>query len=251
MKYAVVDLTGTKTQAELTAYAIAQQIQLRTDYASHYDGDGVDDEVRAIATEADLAPDESPIRINPTAPNAGELGVHDRLPDGRPVCNVYKDLLDKYNESWTSDASHEVLESRDDARLHHIIDLDDGTIIDCEICDRVEADSYSITVTMPDGSGTVLVAMSNFNTPACFEPNGPAGSEQYDHMNLSKAPNEVRPGGYAQQLDPEKGWVQITHDSIPPSGYRTELDARGLSRSSKRRARRAKPVDQKFDSGQS
>ena len=109
MKWAVVDSSGTIPTADLLAYAAAQQRQLREHLAACYDGDGAYDTVRVIASEAELATDESPIRIQPTAPDMNTLGVHDRLPDGRPACNVYLDLVAKFGDAWTAIASHEVL----------------------------------------------------------------------------------------------------------------------------------------------
>lgn len=253
MRWAVVDLTGKKTARELEAYATAQQIQLREQYAACFDGDGVDDAVRVIVNETrDLCSDESPIRIYAAAPSGqdGALGVHDRLPDGRPVCNVFDDLATKYGDMWQSIASHEVLEARADPRLHACVELDDGTIWDREVCDRVEADSYPITVTV-DGVA-VDVPMSNFNTPECFEPpdgwqalvtrfgqgyfprKGDTGGV-FDWLGKSTTPNEVRPGGYAQKFDPERGWTQVGE----MRRYRATLAARCLSRGARRMGRLA------------
>src|SRR5262249_15786990 len=131
--------------------------------------------------------------------------------------------------SWTSINSHETLEARRDTRLHACIELDDGTIIDCEICDRVEQLSYMI-----DG-----VLLSNFNTPACFEP--PPNWHQlikrpmldpglFDWMGASHKPNQVLPGGYAQVLVPGRGWTQIG----TKAAYRQAIDDLGLGRGTHR-----------------
>lgn len=265
MKFAIVDLTGNKTATELAAYAAAQQRQLREHYAACYDGDGDNDVVRVAGTAHDLpsalallAADESPIiwwaSVPPGGPD-GAIGVHDRLPDGRPICNAYDSIARQAGVSMSSVSSHEVLETRADPRLHACVELDDGTIWDREICDRVEADVYQI-----DG-----VELSNFNTPACFEPTPAAANaamvrlaqigkpkpphvtphphsppvtaphERYDWMDLSLRPNEVRHGGYAQEYVPGRGWTQ--HGAMRT--YRAELAKLGLSRNS-RRARRTK-----------
>ena len=231
MKFAVVDLTGTVPAAELTAYAAAQQRQLREHYAARYDGDGADDEVRAASGLPDVKPDEFPVRLRNSTGDDGALGEH--ALDG---ADVYLDLLAKYGQPWQPCASHEALEARRDRRLHGCIELDDGTIWDVEVCDRVEAESYEV-----DG-----VPLSNFNTPECFEP--PPGSTiltivaaaggrggAYDWLGTSTKPNEVRPGGYAQRYDVGQGWTQV--GQMRP--YRAELAARGWSRGAKRAARRA------------
>ena len=234
MKYAVVDLGGDMAPLDLRFYAAAQEIQLRRDYAAHYDGDGVDDEVRAIIPGAPaLASDEFPLRLHATVPadKAGDGAIGEHGLDG---ADIYRDLATKYGDAWTSVASHEALEARRDRRLHGCIELDNGTIIDTEVCDRCEADTYTIDVTI-DGE-TRSVVVSNFNTASAFEPNPAAPQpEVYDHMNLSTAPDQVRPGGYAQSLVPGQGWVQRGQ----MRGYRQELSDRGLSRNAKREARRA------------
>ncbi len=263
MKFIVVDLTGKKTPAELLNYAAAQQAQFREDYAACYDGDGIADEVTVGAAmsvgamesatsvlsrvQSTVPIDHSPILIWPHVPKGGPdgaIGVHDRLADGRPVCNIYDDLATKYGDAWTSVGSHEALETRADPRLHACVEFDNGEIWDREICDRVEDDTY-----VKNG-----VVLSNFNTPACFEPMPQAAvhaaeladaapapaspakakpREKYDFLGKSTRPNEVRPGGYAQRFDPSQGWVQVG----AMRAYRAHLAELGLTRNSKRKAR--------------
>lgn len=247
MKYALIDLSKTLQADELAHYAAAQQRQLREDYASCNDGDGCEDTVTVAATSwhqvaALVAAPTDPLLARVRA----ELGVdflslcHAAAPKGQEdalgfhdlgVLHVFLDLAKQTNTSWTSIMSHETLESRTDTRLHNCFELDDGTIIDAEVCDRVEAESYTI-----DG-----VELSNFNTPACFSP--PPGWSKlkrtqrpgiFDFLGTSTRPNEVRQGGYSQRLDPDKGWVQIDNGM---RAYRKELAARGLSRMSRRRHR--------------
>jgi len=226
MRFGVVDLSGSLPAAELAAYAAAQQRQLREHYASVFDGDGANDEVRVTTTTAPLVAGEIAIILHPSSAGAdeGALGEHGLAANGSgvPSMNIYLDLADKYGETWTSIASHEVLETRADPRLHACVELDNGEIWDREICDRVQAE-----IVIVDG-----VPLSNFNTPACFEPTGAPG-EFYDWLKLSTKPNEVRPGGYAQQYTSGKGWTQVSE----ARGYRGELAALGLSRGTRRRVR--------------
>jgi hypothetical protein len=232
MKFAVVDLSKSISSADLYAYANAQQIQLRQHYASAYDGDGDNDEVRVASSLDDIRPGEVAIRLRvlgaaASGGNAGDdaaLAEHGIDNWGVPVCDVYLDLLEKYSQAWQPAASHEVLEARADPRLHACIELDDGSIFDKEICDRVESDEYDV-----DG-----VPLSNFNTPACFEPVG-APDERFDWLGLSTHANEVRPGGYAQTYMIGSGWQIIGQ----MRGYRRELAELGLSRGARRKARSA------------
>lgn len=228
MQFAVVDLSIHMSSTELVAYAQAQQLQLTRDYASYFNGDGIADTVR-VAHNAngawDLRPAEVPILLHPSVPKGSPddaLGIHDLSKQGVPIIHVYMDLLKQEGQTWTSCASHEVLESRADPRLHLCVELDNGEIWDREICDRVEADEYEING----------VKTSNFNTPACFEPAGTTNTI-FDFMKLSKHPNEVRPGGYAQKYDKHHGWTQV--GGMRP--YRAKLAELGLSRGARRKAR--------------
>lgn len=238
MKYAIVDHSNQKSAIELTAYAAAQTVQLNHHYASCYDGDGDADDVRVTDAAAPLADDEAPIHLWGAAPASapeGALAVHGVGANGLPVCDVYLDLLEQAGQAdeWQAAASHEVLESRADARLHACVELDNGEIWDRECCDRVEAESYPIGVTI-DGT-PITVRLSNFNTPECFEPCNAPG-EFYDWMRLSPTPNLVKAGGYAQQFTLDQGWTQVGS----MRGYRAELARRGLSRGARRKARETK-----------
>ncbi len=183
-------------------------------------------------------PDDDEIQIRlldrPTLDNA--LGYHDRTDSGQPIAYVFVGLCREYGMSWTSVASHEILELLCDPYLHLCVQFDDGTIWDREVADRVEADSYLV-----DG-----VEVSNFNFPACFEPPTNREDVRYDFLGSSTYPNEIRPGGYAQRFDPDRGWVQI--GMMRP--YRLKLKELGLSR----RARKTtavftRAVTKQFDVG--
>lgn len=232
MKFAVVDITGSLHCDDIAAYAAAQQRQLREHFAARYDGDGATDEVRYIDKLEAKLPVEFPLILctSSYASEPGALGVHEL---SRAL--VLLDLCDKYGQDWRPTASHEALETRADRRLHACVELDDGTIWDREVCDRVEAQSYEI-----DG-----VPLSDFSTPECWEP--PPGSNivtivaaaggrggAYDWMGIATAPNQVLPGGYAQRFDVGKGWSQV--GQMRP--YRAELAACGLSRGIVRARRR-------------
>jgi hypothetical protein len=233
VKYAILDLdTANPTPvADLQAYAAAQQRQLREHYAACFDGDGEADEVRVITDKSQLSAGEMLCQLEDQPPPGvtGELGEHDFM-----VLHVYKGLCAQSGVSWQSCMSHEILESRNDFRLHACVELDDGSIWDREICDRVESLSYQI-----DG-----VEVSNFNTPECFEP-PPAGVTParvtagvgglYDWMGSSSSPNQVLSGGYAQQYTPGRGWQQ--KGTMRP--YRQTLADAKLSRNSLRQARAA------------
>lgn len=227
MNFTIIDTSKQIPIGILTQYARAQQRQLREHYAPYYDGNGDRDEVHIAAPGARIAPSNVVVFLHASSIGAPEdaLGVHDLTAAGVPIAHIYLDLARTAGEQWTSIASHEVLEARTDPRLRACVELDDGSIWDREICDRVEADTYLID----------HVPLSNFNTPQCFEPSGAPG-EFYDWMKLSKAPNEVRPGGYAQRFDPTQGWTQVGE----MRAYRKAVAELAMSRWARRRARAAR-----------
>jgi len=222
--FVVVDVDAKVPLADRQAYAAAQQRQLREHIAPAWQGDTAM-AVRAATPEAPPQAGEVQIRLIGVAPKdqQGALGFHDALPDGTPVIYVFLDLATLYGDPWTSIASHEVCEVVGDPRLRLAVEMADGSFWDREIADRVEADTYYIDD----------VPLSNFNYPEAFEPPQDTAGVQYDQCNLSKRPNEVRPGGYAQKFDPKQGWTQVGE----MRGYRAHVAKLGLSRNMRRRTR--------------
>ena len=122
---------------------------------------------------------------------AGVLGFHSENPDGSQWGIVAaKPPLDAGAEVLTGDwsvssiLSHEVLELAADPSCtfwggngHREYAL--------EICDPVEAPTYEL-----DG-----VSVSNFTTPAWFDPQAPAASK-FDWLGLLHKPFSLLPGGY-------------------------------------------------------
>lgn len=233
VNFAIIDRTGSISVDDLCVYAAAQQIQLRDHFSKHFDA-GQQDNVFVLHGEEGFRGDPNLIIVSiehaPKNADDGTLGEH-----AVDVCHVYKDLTDRYGDMWQTVASHEVLEARADRFLCTCVELADGTIVDFEICDRVEADRYPVqTLIEINGKPAPPVLLSNFNTPACFSPLG-VPDEVYDHMELSKAPNEVRNGGYAQSYKPGEGWTQRGQ----MRGYRAHLHNLGVTRNARRQVSRA------------
>ena len=215
--FVVVDVDAKLDPQEVVAYAHAQQRQILEHWALYHEGLGL---VRS-ATAHPPQDGEIEVRLMHAPTMDGALGYHDRKDDGTPIAYIFVGLAQQLGEKWTSIASHEVLEIMGDPDLNLTVQMADG-FWDHEVCDRVEQDSYDI-----DG-----VAMSNFNTPACFAPPAKLDGVKFDHLDLSKKANEVRPGGYAQRFDPAKGWEQVG----TASEYRRTMAELGLSRGARRRA---------------
>lgn len=222
--FVVVEVDSGTASAEVAAYAAAQQRQVREHFAPTWQLPETS-VVRVAANQQDVQPGEVEVRLlkNPTM--QGAIAYHAQKPDGTPICYVFVGLSLQLGQPWTVPASHEVLETLGDPRLRRCVEMmTDGSIWDTEVCDRVEQDWYQI-----DG-----VWLSNFNTPECFEPDAsPAPGTKFDWLGKSTAPNQVRPGGYAQKYAGTK-WSQVGQ----MSAYRQALADLGLGRVTRRAGRR-------------
>lgn len=208
--FAVVNVDAGISALELEAYARAQQHQILAHWAPFWRS------WATVSSGGPLADDTIEIRLCKTPTSLADLGSHARKPNGTPAVLVFPELAARFGVPWTVPASHEALETLANPYLNRCVEID-GAVWDLEPCDRVQADTY-----VCEG-----VTLSNFNTPAAFEPNA-AGGERYDFLGLSKARNEVRPGGYAQRRGPN-GWSLVGQ----VHGYRAELAALGLSRAAR------------------
>ena len=92
--------------------------------------------------------------------------------------------------SVSSTLSHEVLEMFIDPNCNMWVNDGQGSLYSLEVCDPVEAPTYTVKV------GSQDVWVSNFVTPAWFDPQAPSGS-QFDKMSqLKTGPFTILPGGY-------------------------------------------------------
>ncbi len=87
--------------------------------------------------------------------------------------------------SVSSTLSHEVLEMFIDPNCNLWANNGQGSVYSLEVCDPVEAPTYTVNG----------VAVSNFVTPAWFDPLAPAGA-QFDKLGELTAGFSILPGGY-------------------------------------------------------
>lgn len=92
--------------------------------------------------------------------------------------------------------SHEVIETFADPGCDLSWPMPNGSKVDDERCDPVEADSYPIMVTI--GSDVRVVMVSNFVTPSWF---GLEDRTPFDYLARLKAPFTMTPGGYYRIVD--------------------------------------------------
>ena len=125
-----------------------------------------------------------------------------------------KVIASKSDNTWTIDASHEILEMLVDPygnRMHSSVAIKvvRGKIVDgtgqfgylVEACDPCEDNSYAYTI-----NG---IAVSDFITPHFYDPVVTEGT-RYSFTGAVKAPRQILPGGYISWVNPEKDeWQQL------------------------------------------
>lgn len=184
-RIAVVNESTLMSNAEVYHFVPALQHQVRRDFAPLWGCD---------ATVVTMLPSQVQgfhwvLGVFDNADQANALGYHDLTPAGKPVMKVFVADSQSANVTVSSVASHELLETLADPWIESLTlaDNGDGTgrIYMQEVCDPVEADSYSIWG----------VVVSNFVTPWWFGDPLPPGAK-YDFLGNLKAPFTMTPGGY-------------------------------------------------------
>src|ERR1700690_2935964 len=132
---------------------------------------------------------------------AGALAYHDLTDDGWPLSKVFvRTIIADNNGSISVAATHELCEMAVDPWLNSAYQDQNGTFWAGEVCDPVEADEYGYMI------GSVRV--TDFVTPNWF--GHQRAQTQMDLQSHANSTFEVLSGGYAQQFDPQRGWVQIS-----------------------------------------
>lgn len=218
----LVDIDSNRRAEDMQAMAVALQSQIVDDFYPIW---GVTATVRVATPDAPPVAGETRIEFR-RVPGVGDenaLAVHDVDEHGVPLARVFPFLCLIAQESTCAAASHEALELLADPLLRDCVQLPDGRIAAKEVCDQVQTQTYK--------KGDM--AVSNFVTPQNFAPSTKA-DDRYDFLGKLSKPFEVAEGGYAQVLDPSKGWIQLG----APSGYRAQLASHGIaSRAGVRRDR--------------
>ena len=206
--FVVVDLGGTGVKpADIVSFAAAftKQLQQHLALPQPY-GWGVTGTARAAAGPTDIHADESPIALMAHPDQAGALGDHDHTRTGRPFGRCFPLLDANDGVPWQQTAGHEGIETARDPEGNGIVQATwDGRIWADEPCDANEQG-----VVIIDG-----VPLSDFVLPPWYGSN-------VGRCNWLGTLNrgEVGPGGYAQWLDPQRGWQQVFHNQVAPRAYR-------------------------------
>jgi hypothetical protein len=225
---AIVNANTQITDQQIESFTKALQIQADRDYSKFWG-----QSAKLVFVPKGQQPPKGAwwVACLDDADGAGYLGYHDVTNEGLPLGKAFfaTDLRYGYNPSVT--LSHELLEMLEDPYISYCVQVekDDGSLRDyaLEVCDACEADA--------DGYKIADVVVSDFVTPAWFEPYRKSG--QFDYMNKIKKPFELLRGGYISYIDFNSGagWQQIEGDRVEMS--RQEI-AKGRAPIGSRRERR-------------
>ncbi len=222
-KIALIDHTGTIPAAELWATAHALQYQVQHHFALPPPlGYGTSATIRVVVAPDQPKADEWVIGLFTEPDQPGALGYHDVTASGLPLMKIFPLLDAQDGVSWSSTASHEVLETLADPECCRATQDPHGKFWALEVCDGVEADSYKIHG----------IEVSNFALPPYFEPPSSLAGVKLDYLGLCKVPMETRPGGYNQWFG-TGGWHQVTAEKAP-RGARSNPAAMAHGRRAKR-----------------
>jgi hypothetical protein len=225
ISFVLVDFGGTNIRhVDVVACASAFSKQLSQHHALPPPfGWGISATCRAAVGPTDIHSNEWIIGLFARADQANALGYHGASARGRPFAKVFPLLDAADGVSWTTTVSHEGIEIADDPELNVILQAPNGRLWAEENGD-------------PNEQGIVIVdgvPLSDFVLPPWYG----GGTGRCNWLG-TLAPGEVGPGGYAQYLDPARGWVQIEHAQVLPRAYRR---SQHNGRSERRRARLTQP----------
>lgn len=224
-KVCIVDHGCKIPVVELQAYVAAQLIQYNQHFALPPPlGWGLSlKSIRVADGNNPPLSDEWQMGLFVNAEQPGALGFHDETSSGMPLMKIFP-LLDK-SQPWSVTASHEMLECGLDPLLRLGFQDNNGVWHAGECADAVEDTKYNVNG----------VWMSNWVTPAYFQPPSNLQGLKLDWMGLVKYPFEILPGGY-DQIWTDRGWVQLT-DNQSYSKVQAKLARGEHSRLARRQAK--------------
>ena len=222
----IVDQTRQIDQSLLHETAIALNTQVTRDLPVHWSG--ISANVSSAPSLSSVPPGAWPVFLVRSLP-PGEGGFHlDK--HNQPYAKVIASPTD---ESWTIDASHEIVEMLVDPfgnRMHSFeaIEISGDNVIDgtgifnylVEACDPCEANNFAYDI-----SG---IAVSDFITPHFYDASVTPGALYSCRGNI-KRPRQLLPGGYISYVQPDRQWNQILWvDPEQPPQYKVPDIADGV-----------------------
>src|SRR5260370_4283220 len=205
-KVLTVDQTRQIDQSLLHEAAVDLDRQVSRDQPFHWSG--ISANVSSAPSLSSVPPGDWPVFLVRSLPS-GEGGFHlDK--HNKPYAKVIASPTD---ESWTIDASHEIVEMLVDPfgnRMHssEAIEISGDNVIDgtgifnylVEACDPCEANNFAYDI-----SG---IAVSDFITPHFYDASVTPGALYSCRGNI-KRPRQLLPGGYISYVHPDLQCTQI------------------------------------------
>jgi len=213
----LVDQTREIDPALLHGVAIALNQQVTKDLPSVWPGISVN--VSAAPSLSAVPYGAWPIFLVKTLP-PGEGGYHlDK--NNQPFAKV---IASAGNETWSIDASHELIEMLVDPygnRMHssQAIAIDGDCVVDAEgvfnylveACDPCEANNFAYSI--------AGIAVSDFITPNFYDASETPGTSYSFKGNITR-PRELLRGGYISYVQPDGSWNQILWVNPGPPVYK-------------------------------
>jgi len=161
---AVTNASTCLTDAQAEAVLPALQKQVSDDFKAYWE---LDCTLTFLAGGELLTRGWWQIVIVDNPDQAGALGYHEMSTTGTPLGKVFAKLYIESGSSWTATLSHELLEMLADPWINWCAVGKDSKIYALKVCGAVEDDRLGYEI------DDVLV--SDFITPAWFEPPAPTG----------------------------------------------------------------------------
>jgi hypothetical protein len=179
-----------------------------------------------------VPPGAAVMLILDNADTSGDLAWHTEQAGGQVSGEIFAETIlanggtPLSGLSVSSALSHEIAETMGDAACNRYAMLADGqSAYAVELADPVEGDTYPVTV----GSGPA-VSVSNFVLPPWFDPDA-AASSQFDYLQLTSAPFQVRSTGYVIVLS---GSQVATQWGADYPAWKKQYKQRALARTRRR-----------------
>jgi hypothetical protein len=201
----VINNTSEVDDSGVKSVVRALQDQVQNDFAPVW---GVSAKFRFVPRGKAPDPDSWWLAILDDADQAGALGYHDERENGLPIAKVFVRTAGNVGFSWSVTASHELLEMLIDPRINLNVlvspaDGKPGTLWSYEVANPCENEKFAYK---KDG-----VLVSDFVTPAWFDPNAKRPGSRFDFRDQIDKPFGLLEGGYAATYDLKSGqWKMIT-----------------------------------------
>jgi len=191
----IINKTSDVDDSEVKNVVRALQDQVQGDFAPVW---GVSAELRFVPRGKQPEPNSWWLLIFDGPDQAEMFGYHDITPNGLPIGKVFTHAIRSAGFSWSAEASRELLSMLIDPRINLSVFVpssngESGTLWDYEIVSPCQDEKFGYK---KDG-----VLVSDFVTPAWFEPWATRPSSRFDFRDQIAKPFEVLDGGYASIYD--------------------------------------------------